>query len=125
VLRLRAKREIEATFRQGRRFHSRPVVLHARRRSEGAKADALPRVTVIAGRPFRTAVARNRARRVLREACRLALGQARGPWDLVLIARPEALGLSLAARLEAVTGLLQRAGVLGEETAADEPPRDK
>lgn len=118
MLRLRRKADIERTFEEGARCYSASVVLHARRREVQEGVGTLPRLSVIAGKRFRTAVARNRARRVLREACRAALGDGEGYWDLVLLARPGVLSLPAGARLEAVAGLLRRAGVLSGEGVA-------
>jgi ribonuclease P protein component len=73
-----------------------------------------PRLAVIAGRRFRTAVRRNRARRLLREACRVALREERSPWDLILVARPEVLHSGYAERAAAIAAALRESGVLGE-----------
>lgn len=72
----------------------------------------------MAGRSFRGAVVRTRARRVLRETCRATLGEARGAWDLVLIGRPEVLSVPFAERVRVMSALLREAGVLGEKAAA-------
>ena len=116
VLSLRRKRDLDRLFSEGRRVHSAAVVLHARRR-EAEEGPPMPRVAVMAGRRFSTAVARNRARRVLREACRIALGERRVSWDLILVARPEALQLPHSARLDLITELLHQAGVLEGKAA--------
>ncbi len=118
MLRLRRKSDIERTFQQGRRFYSPSVILHARRRDRQEGLASAPRLTVIAGRHFRTAVARNRARRVLREACRLALANTEAPWDLLLVARAQVLTLPPAVRLQAITELLRQAGILAEKAVA-------
>ena len=118
MLRLRREHDIHRTFQEGQRFYSPSAVLHARRRDPQEQLPRLPRLAVIAGRRFRTAVARNRARRLLREACRWALADVRGSWDLVFLARPKVLVLPFPARLEAVSALLRRADVLTEKAAA-------
>jgi RNase P protein component len=53
----------------------------------------------------------------LRETCRILLGECRGPWDIVLIARAEVLTISFAERVRVLSTLLREAGVLIEETA--------
>jgi len=118
MLRLRLKNDIQRGFHEGRRHYSPAVVLHARRREPGEPLPPLPRLAVIAGRRFPNAVARNRARRVLREACRLALSGASAPWDLILVARPQLLTLSPQARRQAVADLLGQAGALPGEAVA-------
>lgn len=118
MLRLRRKADIERTFQQGQRFYCPSAVLHARRRDPQDGLTPVARLSVIAGRHFPTAVARNRARRLLREACRLALADAEAPWDLILLARPRVLTLSSAARLQAITELLRQAAVLAGKVVA-------
>jgi len=114
---LRRKSDLHRTLQEGRRFHGRLAVLHARRRDPNEEPTG-PRLAVIAGRRFPTAVTRNRARRLLREACRVVLAGSLAPWDLVFVLRPEALELPYPARLETVSTLLHQAGVLAEKAAA-------
>ncbi len=93
------------------------AVVHARRRSGEESTQSGPRLTVIAGRSFPTAVARNRARRILREAGRVLLRDTHDSWDLVLVGRPEALDQPYEARLQTLADLFGRAGVLPEKAA--------
>lgn len=116
--RLRRKTDLDRLFREGRRFHSPWAVLQVRPRTPQEGLPPGPRLAVIAGRSFRTAVARNRARRLLRETCRVILGDAQGQWDLILIARPEVLGIPLSERVRVLSHLLTEAGVLGEKAVA-------
>ena len=117
MLRLRRKNDIRRSLQEGRRIHSPCIVLHARRRGPDEELPPLPRLAVVAGRRFRTAVARNRARRVLRESSRLALAGGEAPWDLVVVARPQVLALSFPDRLNAITELLREARVLGGKSS--------
>ena len=73
------------SFKTAARVYSPPVVLHARRRTENPLLGV--RLGVIASKRVGGAVVRNRARRVLRETCRLLLRERPGSWDLVLVAR--------------------------------------
>ena len=69
------------------------------------------RVGVAAGKSVGTAVTRNRAKRLLREAMRTLLSNiASGP-DLVLIARPALASATLADAQRALENLLQRAKI--------------
>ena len=70
------------------------------------------RVGVAAGKTTGTAVHRNRAKRLLREAMRSLLPSLVSGWDLILIARPALTSASLADTQEALTNLLQRAKIL-------------
>jgi len=61
-------------------------------------------------------VERNRARRLLREACRVVLGEGAGLWDLVLVARPEVLSIPFAERVRILSSLLREAGACSQQT---------
>lgn len=69
------------------------------------------RVGVAAGRTVGTAVKRNRAKRLLREAMRRLLPDIASGLDLILIARPGLASASLEDVRQALLSLLQRAGI--------------
>lgn len=79
--RLRSSRDVTDVLRRGRRGSGRLVVLHVRRRDD----DEAARLAFVASRRVGSAVARNRAKRLLREAA------AQLDWqdgvDVVLVAR--------------------------------------
>ena len=66
------------------------------------------RVGVAAGKSVGTAVARNRAKRLLREAMRTLLPDIASGLDLILIARPALASATLAEAQRALENLLQR-----------------
>jgi ribonuclease P protein component len=74
----------------------------------------LVRVGVTAGRRFGGAVARVRARRLVKEAARPWLRKISGGWDLVFIARPSLRDASFHDVEWAVAQLLRRAGLATE-----------
>ena len=113
--RLHRESDIKRVFREGRRFHSPVAVLHARRRVGEEGTLPGPRLTVIAGRSFRTAIARNRGRRVLREVIRVLLKDTQEPCDLLVVARPDALAQPYQARLQTLADLFSRADILPEK----------
>ncbi len=80
---LQSSQEIAAVLRSHNQRGGERVVLHARSTSP----DNAPRVAVVASRKVGSAVARNRAKRVIREAVR-GLGWKRGT-DIVVVARRE------------------------------------
>jgi ribonuclease P protein component len=70
------------------------------------------KVGVAAGRTVGTAVYRNRAKRLLREAIRTLLPNITSGLDLILIARPGLVFASLEETRHALLTLLQRAQIL-------------
>ena len=70
------------------------------------------RVGVAAGRTVGTAVYRNRAKRLLREAIRPLLPNIASGLDLILIARPGLVSATLQETRQALHTLLQRAQIL-------------
>ena len=123
MVRLKSSTDFERVRRDGR-SHAHPlVVLLARRRApeETAPGGALVGATVtrigfVAGKSVGSAVDRNRAKRLLREALRAwAPGLAPG-WDVVLIARRPLAASKLTEAKAALEPLLRRAKVLVPET---------
>ena len=70
------------------------------------------KVGVAAGRTVGTAVHRNRAKRLLREAMRSLLPNIASSLDLILIARPGLVTATLEDTRQALLNLLQRAQIL-------------
>jgi ribonuclease P protein component len=70
------------------------------------------KVGVAAGRTVGTAVIRNRAKRLLREAMRPLIPKIVSGLDLILIARPGVVSATLEETRQAVLTLLQRAQLL-------------
>ena len=70
------------------------------------------KVGVAAGRTVGTAVHRNRAKRLLREAMRSLLPNIASNLDLILIARPGLVTATLDDTRQALLNLLQRAQIL-------------
>jgi ribonuclease P protein component len=116
LIRLKRSTDFERVRRDGR-SHAHPlVVLIAwRRASEPDEAGVAPdaiRAGIVAGKNVGTAVDRNRAKRLLREALRACAGRLAAGWDLVLIARRPLAQSGLAEARAALEQLLRRARVL-------------
>lgn len=73
------------------------------------------KVGVTAGKTVGTAVHRNRAKRLLREAMRPLLTSLASGWNLVLIARPKLVTATLEEASEAVKNVLHRAKILSAD----------
>jgi ribonuclease P protein component len=81
----------------------------------GPSDEIVPRFGVAAGRSLGGAVARNRVKRLLREACRPLLPRVSPGKDIILIARAPAASATLVQVSEAVQLLLGRANLLEEK----------
>ncbi len=116
VVRLKSATDFERVRRDGR-SHAHPlVVLIARRRASEEPGEAsATRAGFVAGKSVGTAVDRNRAKRLLREALRARASVLAPGWDLVLIARRPLAASKLAQAQAALEQLLRRAKVLVHE----------
>lgn len=73
----------------------------------------ISRFGVSASRAIGGAVARNRAKRRMREVLRKNLPDIETGWDVLLIARSPLVDAEWNQLCESITGLLKRAGILG------------
>ena len=105
--RLRARADFERVRREGRSWPHRLLVLVA-----FPNASGLTRVGVAAGKRVGNAVARNRAKRLMREAMRQYYPRVRAGWDLLLIARASMATVKMQAVAAALESLLGQADLL-------------
>ena len=109
-------------FKRVRRIgksYAHPLVVLVAQASENPTHHV--RVGVAAGKTTGTAVHRNRAKRLLREALRPYLASLASGWDLILIARPALVTATLEDTRAALLNLLRRAKIL----PADMDPVDE
>lgn len=112
--RLSRSEDFKRVRRTGKSYAHPLVVLVAQ---AGETQDNL-RIGIAAGKTTGTAVHRNRAKRLLREAVRTLIPSIASGWDLILIARPALVTASLADTRNALANLLKRAKLL----SANETP---
>ncbi len=106
--RLSRSEDFKRVRRTGKSFAHPLVVLVA----QASDFNSHVRVGVAAGKTTGTAVHRNRAKRLLREAMRPLIPSIASGWDLILIARPALVSASLEDTRSALTSLLRRANLL-------------
>jgi ribonuclease P protein component len=107
--RLRRNADFGRVRAWGRSWTNRLLVLGVLSNDEGCV-----RVGVTASRRFGGAVARVRARRLIKEAARPWLRKISGGWDLVFIVRTPLRSASFQDIDRAVAQLLRRAGLVTE-----------
>jgi len=107
--RLSRSEDFKRVRRTGKSYAHPLVVLVVQQASDSKKQI---RVGVAAGKTTGTAVHRNRAKRLLREAMRPLLASIASGWDLILIARPALVTSTLTDTRSALTNVLTRAKLL-------------
>ena len=115
--RLSRSEDFKRVRRSGKSYAHPLVVLVA----QASETKEHLKLGIAAGKTTGTAVSRNRAKRLLREAMRGLIPSIASGWDLILIARPALVNASLADTRSALTNLLQRAKLL---TTNENPPDD-
>jgi ribonuclease P protein component len=116
MLGLKSATDFERVRRDGR-SHAHPLVvlIALRRPPTDPLQPAGSRFGFVAGKGAGIAVARNRAKRLLREAARACAPEVGPGWDLVFIARKPLAAARQAEASLAVRGLLRRAQVVRDE----------
>jgi len=112
MLRLQSATDFERVRREGH-SHAHPLaVLITCPRPMLTNTPPATRFGFTASKSVGTAVARNRAKRLLREAVRARQAEIEPGWDLLFIARKPLAQVKLAEAEQAVRQLLQRAKVI-------------
>jgi len=106
--RLRRSIDVRRVYDEGRSWAHALLVLVAR-----PNGLDYCRVGVTASRRVGNAVARNRAKRLLREAARRLYSRFEGGWDVMLVARASVLKVKEPQVEEALASLLNQAGLSG------------
>ncbi len=98
--------EFKRVLEQGGRIGGKRLVLYV------LASPSKTRVGFVCGRGVGSAVARNRARRILKEAWRATAIQARSGFELVFVARPEIRGARMDDLVPEVQRMLSAGRVL-------------
>ena len=107
LARLSSPTAFRSVFSTGRSYASGSVVLYVAKRAEGGPT----RAGFVVSRKIGGAVARNRAKRLLREVLRLESNKVPEGLDLVVIARPSIAGASYQTVAADVRSVLESAGL--------------
>ena len=112
--RLTRSEDFKRVRRSGKSYAHPLVVLIVQTHDRRSNPVEQPRIKVgvAAGRTIGTAVHRNRAKRLLREAIRTLLPNIVSNLDLILIARPGLVTATLEETRQALLNLLGRAKIL-------------
>ncbi|MBN9435652.1 ribonuclease P protein component [Bosea sp. (in: a-proteobacteria)] len=109
IARLTQRRDFLAAAEHGRRFRSPAFTVQVNDQRHDAAESGL-RLGLTASRKVGGAVERNRIRRRLRAAAKLALaGQLERPCDVVIVARPETITAGFSAMVADLSVALDRA----------------
>jgi ribonuclease P protein component len=104
--RLTKKRDFETVYKKGKSWDNKLLVMRALPNNVGAS-----RYGFAVGKRLGGAVVRNRVKRRLREGARLT--PVRDGWDIVFIARQDAVDTDYHTLKRAIEELLSRAQLLG------------
>ena len=105
-------------FKRVRRFgksHAHPLIVLVVQACDAGQLH----VGVTATRALGTAVKRNRAKRLVREAIRTLLPSIATGWDILLIARPRLASCNMFEVREAILTLLRRAELVSPQGPSD------
>ncbi len=108
--RLTRSSDFRAAFDGGRKAVGRRMVLYLLPRTDGRL-----RLGVVSSKKLGGAVARNRARRLMREVFRRNRHRLVGAADVVLVARPALLTAKWSEIEHELLDLARRSGILGDE----------
>ncbi len=104
---LRSKKDFSAIYKRGKSLGDRCVVLFY-------KKNGLPytRKAFLASKKVGKSVARNRARRLMKESCRSLEAQIPAGYDIIFIARTTICNLKCADVKKSMEAALKRSGIL-------------
>lgn len=101
--------EFRRAYGRGKNAVSAGLVVYCLKRKKGGI-----RVGITTGKKVGNAVARNRARRLIREAIRQCENDIRGNWDIVLVARTRTPYLKMRDVSRELTKALKSMGIIAE-----------
>lgn len=108
AFRLTSSYDFQSVYQDGRAIHNKHVVLHVLERLD----NRANRVAFVVGKRVGLATARNRIKRLMREAYRASEKEAKGAHDLIFVARRSLKGKSCREVESILRGALKKAGLL-------------
>ena len=105
---LKLNKEFRRAYGRGKSLAAPALVVYAVRNRAGAS-----RYGITASKKVGNAVARNRCRRIIREALRTLDEPIRGNWDLVFVARARTREMKSTQIQQTMRAQLRRLGVIG------------
>ncbi len=108
--RIKSEADVQRVWQQGGTWTHPLVILRARPTDLGQS-----RMAFVVSKKIGTAVRRNRAKRLMREAARPLYPALGGSHDIVLIARPPLSQARMEQVAVAIQQLFNRAGLIGEK----------
>lgn len=112
---IKANRDFSLTYRKGKIVRSESLILHFRQRKDLGP----PRVGYTVSRKVKSAVKRNRLKRLLREAMRLTELQIRQGLDLILVAKLKPVAPDFHSLCRELNDMIVRAGLAVKEEESD------
>ncbi|MGI6089850.1 MAG: ribonuclease P protein component [Saccharofermentanales bacterium] len=112
---IKANRDFSLTYRKGKIVRSESLILHFRQRKDPGP----PRVGYTVSRKVKSAVKRNRLKRLLREAMRLTELQIRPGLDLILVAKLKPVAPDFHSLCQELNDMIVRAGLAVKEEESD------
>ncbi|HHV42461.1 MAG TPA: ribonuclease P protein component [Clostridiaceae bacterium] len=117
---IKAIRDFSLTYRKGRVIRSESLLLHFRQRED----QGLPRVGYTVSRKVKSAVERNRLKRLMREAMRLQNEKIKAGLDIILVAKKKTTPPDFHSLHQELHDMIGRAGLAEKDSSSEQSQRE-